>query len=941
MKELLTRKKYFLLYSILFLLLCVSVYGYFWFTNKSFIPDINAYTRDGLIQHYNALCYYATYLRNIIKTLIYNHKLVIPEWSFSIGYGSNILTSLHYYVIGDPFNLLSVLVPTRYMPYYYSFMILFRMYCAGVAFSAYGLYMVKEKKEYNYYSVLAGAIVYVFCMYGMKAGITHPYFINPMVFFPLLLLGVEKIIKRENPILFMSVVAVSACSNFYFFYMLVILVVIYVLTRLFTRYGYKQLKIIGIYILRISGYSVIGLGAGMILFLPVIMAVFSDSRFGNGTPLQILFDLKYYTSFPGSFISMKSGGNWCVLGFAAISMVAILLMMCNVKRHKVITLAFVVSTISLMIPAANYILNAFSYAACRWIWAYSLLISYIVMRMWPKLHHMSFRQTKWVFVLLLGYFLICLLLEDSRTENMALSVICAFAILCVLQLDMDIRWKERAVLLLVALNVGINGHFMSSLQSSDLLNDYADWEEVNSFVFDTFDDAVAEASADDSSSFFRFCQEDFNNNTTLLSGLYSTQYYWSLSNSSIIEANNELGILEFTHNMYYDWNSRVRLTNMANIKYFLAPSEHDGMRAPYDFEYIGTYKGGEKHYDIYKNKNPLPFGYTYDSVLDSEKFEDMSSVQKEEALFQSAYIADEKTELPTNKASLTSKSVPYSMTCTSDDITYKDNSFIVTKKNASVILNFDGLKMCETNLQINGLKYRGCSPLDLYEENSEFDPTNQYSCEKWENMSVLEQKELKHKYRNWKQEEFLNLTVTGKDDKQHSLSEGVWLLNPGYTWYSGKEDFTVNLRYSDEKRGSIEIFFPCEGIYSFDNLRIECLPIQNYYNDLNMLRNEAMENVNFTADCITGNIFVNSPKLLCLTIPYEKGWKAYVDGKEQQIIKTNYMYSGIVLSQGQHEIKLVYHTPGLRIGLIISLVCGIISIGLGLKHEKTGRDYLL
>lgn len=934
MKKLLTRKNYFFLYSILFLLLCVSVYGYFWFTNKSFIPDINAYTRDGLIQHYNALCYYATYLRDIIRTLIYNHKLVIPEWSFSIGYGSNILTSLHYYVIGDPFNLLSVLVPTRYMPYYYSFMILFRMYCAGLAFSAYGFYMFKGKKEYNSYSILAGAIVYVFCMYGMKAGITHPYFINPMVFFPLLLLGVEKVLKKENPALFMITVAVSACSNFYFFYMLVILVVIYVLLRLFIKYGYKQLKIIGVHVLRISGYSIIGLGTGMVLFLPVILAVFSDSRFGNGAPLQILFDLKYYTSFPGSFISMKTGGNWCMLGFAAISAAAILLMICNMKRHKVITLVFAAATIMLMIPAANYVLNAFSYAACRWIWAYSLLVSYIVMRMWPELYHMPLRQMRFVFASLLGYFLICLFLDDSRTGNMALSMVCAFAVFCVLLLDMDIRWKERAVFLLVVLNVGINGYCMSSIQSSNLLNDYADWEDVNSFVFDTFEDAVAEAAADDDSPFFRFCQEDFNNNASLLNGLHSTQYYWSLSNSSIIESNNELGILEYTHNMYYDLNSRARLTNLANIKYFLAPSGHDGMRAPYDFKYIGTYKGGENDYDIYKNQNPLPFGYTYDTVLDSGEFQAMSPVQKEEALFQGAYIADEKTDLPTNKPSLTSQSIPYSVTCTSDDITYKDNRFVVTKKNASVVLNFDGLKMCETNLQIDGLKYRGCSPLELYEENSEFDPKNQYSREKWESMSVLEQKQLKQKYRNWKQEEFLNLTVTGKDDEQHSLSEGVWLLNPGYTWYAGKENFTVNLRYSDEKRSSIEIIFPCEGIYSFDSIKIECLPMKNYFNHLDSLRSETMENVDFTEDRITGNISVGSPKLLCLTIPYEKGWSAYVDGNKTDIIKTNYMYSGIMLEEGGHEIELRYRTPGLRIGLIVSLLCGIILLLLCFRSRS-------
>ena len=32
-------------------------------------------------------------------------------WDMNIGYGSDILTTLHYYVIGDPLTLLSVFVP--------------------------------------------------------------------------------------------------------------------------------------------------------------------------------------------------------------------------------------------------------------------------------------------------------------------------------------------------------------------------------------------------------------------------------------------------------------------------------------------------------------------------------------------------------------------------------------------------------------------------------------------------------------------------------------------------------------------------------------------------------------------------------------------------------------------------------------------------------------
>ena len=163
-------------------------------------------------------------------------------------------------------------------------------------------------------------------------------------------------------------------------------------------------------------------------------------------------------------------------------------------------------------------------------------------------------------------------------------------------------------------------------------------------------------------------------------------------------------------------------------------------------------------------------------------------------------------------------------------------------------------------------------------------------------------------------------------------------MNPNYTWYAGKEDFTVNLRYSDAKRTKIEIVFPHEGIYSFKELDIECLPMENYSDDLNRLSKESMKNVKIDVDRITGNIDVESSKLLCLTIPYEKGWRAYVDGKETEIIKTNYMYSGVLLEAGGHEIELIYHTPGFRTGIIISLVSGVILVLLSFKSFRSKKS---
>ena len=65
---------------------------------------------------------------------------------------------------------------------------------------------------------------------------------------------------------------------------------------------------------------------------------------------------------------------------------------------------------------------------------------------------------------------------------------------------------------------------------------------------------------------------------------------------------------------------------------------------------------------------------------------------------------------------------------------------------------------------------------------------------------------------------------------------------------------------------------------------------------------------------------MDSDKILCLTIPYDKGWKLYVDGKETEILHANTMFMGVPLEAGKHSILLEYHTSKLKAGIVISLV---------------------
>lgn len=63
----------------------------------------------------------------------------------------------------------------------------------------------------------------------------------------------------------------------------------------------------------------------------------------------------------------------------------------------------------------------------------------------------------------------------------------------------------------------------------------------------------------------------------------------------------------------------------------------------------------------------------------------------------------------------------------------------------------------------------------------------------------------------------------------------------------------------------------------------------------------------------------NSDSLIYFTVPYDSGWTAIVDGKETNIISSGGMML-LPVSAGNHNIEFVYHTPGFKLGTIISIV---------------------
>jgi uncharacterized membrane protein YfhO len=105
------------------------------------------------------------------------------------------------------------------------------------------------------------------------------------------------------------------------------------------------------------------------------------------------------------------------------------------------------------------------------------------------------------------------------------------------------------------------------------------------------------------------------------------------------------------------------------------------------------------------------------------------------------------------------------------------------------------------------------------------------------------------------------------------------------------------------------------------------------------LRKDSVQFSTIEETAFQGKITLSSKKILYLSIPMDEGWRVVIDGRPTQPLRVNLGFIGIPLDAGSHVIQLTFQTPLIYPGLVTSLSCGILYIGLLIffrpyKNEK-------
>ena len=107
-------------------------------------------------------------------------------------------------------------------------------------------------------------------------------------------------------------------------------------------------------------------------------------------------------------------------------------------------------------------------------------------------------------------------------------------------------------------------------------------------------------------------------------------------------------------------------------------------------------------------------------------------------------------------------------------------------------------------------------------------------------------------------------------------------------------------------------------VYELDEEKIQLF-------DKNVIDNSVKID-SFNEHSISGTINARKSGVIYTSIPYDSGWKVYIDGKKIQTDKIGNALLSFDIDEGEHSIILEYHIPYLYVGIIISLISVILII---------------
>ena len=870
---------------------------------------------DALPLYVNFIAWEGQALRDAFASLVSGDGFAFPLYTFSLGYGADSIVTMMG-CLSDPFSLVSVFFPPELAEIPYVMMIPVRLVLAAVTFSWFCF-----ERGSGHGATLVSSLCYAFCGYTLFWGVLrHASFINWSITLPLVLLGADRIFAGKKPTAFIFGIGLQFLCSVYFTYMSCVSLLVYCLVKYFFAPRERSVadffKLVG----RFVGFLLIGFAIGAVFAFPSIIALLSQSRATDGAIVPALFTLSYYAA-----IGVQSVGGMVTTRGLYIGAVPIVLgfvfALCGYRYPKEVRRPWLIGLalcwIGILVPFVGHVFNGFGYVSDRWMLFYNFVCAYVVCLTIPLLMKLERPDLNRVLVgvafialwalLYVAYpiFITSKPLQALWPFGMVVALFIVYAV---------VRHKARSLVPLLACAVILGASVNALGDLSPLGTSYARHFPLFGVAgqdITTASPAAVIDEIDDDSLFRQTYGRVYSGrkNAALTHGTMGVDFYSSYYNQNVDDYRQELGLCDHYLNYSYVGNdSRLALEAISGVKYYIANDE-DTWRAPYGFTELDPVTAGSTTYHLYESSHMLPLGFLSDAVISRNAYDRLSMVDKHSALLDGVVVDEGDLEGTYLTAECTPTAVPVEYKIEkADGMTIDGNIIVTTKSNASMTLSFEGQPSSETYVVLEDLAFSGHSPVQSAELNGK---------------AVT----LKTKLQELLWNKPTTFVIDCSIGDNHKSFEAA---TPEMRSYGGKDNWVVNMGYSDKARTNVKVQFNKAGTYTFDELGIYCQPMAPIVSKIDSLGANTLDSLELGVNRIeaTAHLDDDAQTLAFFSFAHTPGWSATVDGKEAPVLKADTAFMAVELSgEGTHEIVLTYMTPGLKEGAIVTLL-GIVAFAI-------------
>ena len=835
-----------------------------------FIWSADAYT-----QHFPAFCYIQQYWHEFLHQLAAGDLRPLM-FDFSLGLGGDVWNTLNYYGLGNPFYLLALPVPPHRCPLAFSLLLVLQFCLGGIAFYAFA-----RKLGARRWGAVLGAWLYAMAGFYPMA-VQHPIIAHAIFYLPLLLLGTEKVLRRENPLLLGITVFCMGITGFYFLFICSVVLAFYVLIRTWQlREDLSYWGSLWRGVLRSVAVYLAGLLMSFVVFLPQVLAFLGSNRTGSGSLPPLFGGFAMFTDWLQGVFAPGAQEFVGVAGFLAL-----LLVLAGLKQHRktcgALAVGAAIALVFLVSPFARSALVGFGDSSYTRFWFVLGLLFAVCFAMMAQ--HM-FRLDTWQLVLPVILILLAAVLVKAPA-----GVILFVLVLCGLLAAGQARfWKSPAAqrrarrLAVCGLAVLTVGHLSWGLytQAASLPEGAYRNERFARLMPAVTRDTLPEGEYRVDLGEVADHQWWASGNAAMVGGYKGLSEYFSILSG------------DYTNAMLHDWalapaqqgpfsfqslDGCAALNTLAGVRYsFVRPGQEAFV--PWGYSFVGETPQAPVFTFIpdsganllrYENQYALPLAYSYPAAMTQQDYDALNGLQKQAAMMQLAAVETLPAGAQTAQPELSAVSLLEAELVPGPGVTFENGEVLCTTGDGSdsvLTIRFTAPADSEIHLCLHGMQQQPGQ------------------AEVW-----------------------LDFAMEGGFNRRVRMSNAV---DPEETW--------VNLGGTAE--GGVltaQMVLPDGYRLDLEQLEVWAYDMQAYARDAEERMQGGLANIVTEKNSIQGLAENPADSVVVFSVPWSTGWSAAIDGQPVPLTRANSMFCALAVPAGSHAVRLYYTTPGFKPGVLCS-----------------------